>query len=572
LDDRLRLSQRDTAARDDCTSMTTTLGRVRAPELRGAGGWINTDHPLTLRDLRGRVVVLDFWTFCCINCLRVVDELRPLEERFGDRLVVIGVHSPKFPHESDHASVARAVARHRIAHPVLDDPELETWQQYGVRAWPTLVVIDPDGYVVAMASGEGNGPALESAVAHLLEGRSDLATGPAFRPVPVGAGTTLAFPGKVASDGHGSIAIADTGNDRILVCDLDGSVRHAFGGFHQPQGVRFDGERLLVCDTVAGELVAVSLPDGEHRVLASDLRSPWDVLVLRDGRIAVAEAGLHRIVAVGSGGGPAEVLAGSRAEGLRDGPAREAHLAQPSGLTALDGDGIAFADSEVSALRVLRDGRVETLVGTGLFAWGSEDGDRATARLQHPLGVAALAGGSIAVADTFNSLLRIWESGALRTLTLSEPVDEPGGLDVFPDGRLVVADTNHHRVITVDVDTGVVAEIPVIDHRDQAAPVGTPLSGAAGGSMTVGADVDLAGADLDLQQGPPVHVNLSADPPTLLGAGPRSWALDTLPVSLEVRLGSPGSGVLTLDVIASTCKGDVCTIRRSTREHELTVT
>ena len=79
--------------------MTTTLGRVRAPELRGAGGWINTEHPLALRDLRGRVVLLDFWTFCCINCLRVVEELRPLEERFGDRLVVIGVHSPKFPHE-----------------------------------------------------------------------------------------------------------------------------------------------------------------------------------------------------------------------------------------------------------------------------------------------------------------------------------------------------------------------------------------------------------------------------------------------------------------------------------------
>ena len=120
--------------------MTTATGRVRAPELRGAGGWINTDIALSLRDLRGRVVVLDFWTFCCINCLRVVEELRNLEQRFGDRLVVIGVHSPKFPHEADHAAVVRAVARHRLDHPVLDDPDLETWQQYGVRAWPTLVV------------------------------------------------------------------------------------------------------------------------------------------------------------------------------------------------------------------------------------------------------------------------------------------------------------------------------------------------------------------------------------------------------------------------------------------------
>ncbi len=356
--------------------MTTTLGRVRAPELRGAGGWINTEHPLSLRDLRGRVVLLDFWTFCCINCLRVTEELRPLEKRFGDRLVVIGVHSPKFPHEADHAAVARAVARHRITHPVLDDPELETWQQYGVRAWPTLVVIDPDGYVVAMASGEGNAAALGDVIQQLLDGRSDLAVGPAFTPVAVRTGDALAFPGKVASDGGSRMVIADTGNDRVLVCDLDGTIRQEFGGFHQPQGVRFDGDRILVCDTVAGEVVAVELAGGERHVLASGLHSPWDVLVIPDGRIAVAEAGVHRIVALPAQGGAVEVLAGSRAEGLRDGRAREAHLAQPSGLTLLDGNAIAFADSEVSALRVLRDGKVETLVGTGLFDWGATDGDR----------------------------------------------------------------------------------------------------------------------------------------------------------------------------------------------------
>ena len=551
--------------------MTTTLGRVRAPELRGAGGWLNTDRPLALRDLRGRVVVLDFWTFCCINCIRVIEELRPLEDRFGDQLVVIGVHSPKFPHEADHTAVARAVARHRIGHPVLDDPELETWQQYGVRAWPTLVVIDPDGYVVAMASGEGNGPALAGVIAQLLDGRNDLAVGPAFTPVSLGSDTTLAFPGKVASDGGNRLAIADTGNDRVLVCDLEGSVQHEFGGFHQPQGVRFDAERLLVCDTVAGELVAVALTDSERRVLASGLRSPWDALVLAGGRIAVAEAGLHRIVAVTGEGGPIEVLAGSRAEGLRDGPALQAHLAQPSGLAAIAGDAIAFADSEVSALRVLRDGRVETLVGTGLFDWGTADGDRGTARLQHPLGVAALPDGSIAVADTFNSLLRVWKDGVLRTMPLSGPVDEPGGLDVLPDGRLVVADTNNHRVITVDLDTGAVAEIRIGGRPKGEQVPGTALSGLAGARLVLTADVDLGGSDLDLQQGPPVHVSVSADPQTLLGAGPRSWALDELPVSVEVRLGSPGSGVLSVDVIASTCEGDVCTISRSTREHPLTV-
>ena len=551
--------------------MATALGRVRAPELRGAGGWINTQQPLELRDLRGRVVVLDFWTFCCINCLRVVEELRPLESRFGDRLVVIGVHSPKFPHEADHAAVARAVRRHRIGHPVLDDPDLETWQQYGVRAWPTLVVIDPDGYVVAMASGEGNGPALEKVVAELLEGRTDLAAGPAFSPVPFGGPGTLAFPGKVSSDGGTRIAIADTGNDRVLVCDLDGTIRHELRDFHQPQGVRFDADGILICDTVSGKLLAVTLSSGERRVLASGLRSPWDALVLPDGSIAVAEAGLHRIVVIPVGGREPEVLAGSRAEGLRDGPARDAHLAQPSGLTLLDDGAVAFADSEVSALRVVRDGRVETLIGTGLFDWGHEDGNRATARLQHPLGVATLPGGSIAVADTFNSLIRVWDGGALRTITLSEPVDEPGGLDVLPDGRLLIADTDHHRVLTADISTGEVTEIHVHDVSGAVEPAGSALAGPSGSALALEAEVDLGGLDLDIQQGPPVHVTVSVDPQTLLGAGPRSWALDGLPARLDLRLGMPGSGLLTVDVIASTCEGDVCTIKRSIREHTLTV-
>jgi hypothetical protein len=185
--------------------------------------------------------------------------------------------------------------------------------------------------------------------------------------------------------------------------------------------------------------------------------------------------------------------------------------------------------------------------------------------------VASLADGTLAVADTFNSLLRIWDEGVLRTLQLSEPVDEPGGIDVLPDGRLLVADTNHHRVIAVDPGTGAVTEIPVGEGGLAAKPGGVALAGSPGAALNVAATVDLGDSDLDLAQGPPVHVNVSADPPTLLGAGPRSWALESLPVSIEVRLGQPGSGVLAVDVIASTCKGDVCTIARATREHTLVV-
>ena len=131
-------------------------GRVRAPELTGRGGWINVKRDLSLEALKGKVVLLDFWTFCCINCLHVLDELRPLEEHFGDDLVVIGVHSPKFEHERDHKALERAVARYDVRHPVLDDLDRATWDQYGIRAWPTLVLVDPQGYAIAAISGEGN--------------------------------------------------------------------------------------------------------------------------------------------------------------------------------------------------------------------------------------------------------------------------------------------------------------------------------------------------------------------------------------------------------------------------------
>mgnify|MGYP003736770447 FL=1 len=146
-----------------------TRARVRAPELRGRQGWLNTGgRELALADLRGKIVLLDFWTFCCVNCLHVLDELRPLEEKYADVLVTIGVHSPKFVHEADHDAVVAAVERYGVHHPVLDDPDLTTWSQYAVRAWPTLALIDPEGYVVAQLSGEGHAHALDRMVAELV--------------------------------------------------------------------------------------------------------------------------------------------------------------------------------------------------------------------------------------------------------------------------------------------------------------------------------------------------------------------------------------------------------------------
>jgi hypothetical protein len=268
--------------------------------------------------------------------------------------------------------------------------------------------------------------------------------------------------------------------------------------------------------------------------------------------IAVAEAGRHRLWIIDQSG--ARVLAGTSGENIIDGPALEALLAQPSGLTVTPDGALVFADSEVSALRRLKDGAVTTLVGQGLFEWGTADGDRETARLQHPLGVAAAADGSIYVADTFNSLLRVWRNAWLSTIPV-HGLDEPGGLCVLPDGRLAVADTNHHRVVFVDAASG------------DLQPFALPAAGAESdvvrqfapaGDVCVCISLDIGDDELDPSDGPPVRVSVSADPPRLLAAGARSWALNTLPAEITVATGAEGAGTLSFDVRAASCKSDEC--------------
>src|SRR5688572_12150185 len=213
------------------------MTRVRAPELRGRG-WLNTGgRELKLADFRGRILLLDFWTFCCINCLHVLDELRPLEERYRDVLDVVGVHSPKFEHERDPVALAAAVERYGVAHPVLDDPELRTWDQYAAKAWPTLCVVDPEGYLVATMAGEGHAEGLARLVDEVVSvhtGRGTLRQGDGSYVASPAPGTDLRFPAKAvyrpAGDGQpGRLLVADTAHHSIVELDADGRVERRYG-------------------------------------------------------------------------------------------------------------------------------------------------------------------------------------------------------------------------------------------------------------------------------------------------------------------------------------------------------
>jgi DNA-binding beta-propeller fold protein YncE len=438
------------------------MARIRAPEIVG-GTWVNVDAPLSMGALRGRVVVLHFFTASCIHCQRVVGELRGLEARSGAEVVLIGVRTPRFDHERGDPALRSSVARLGITHPVVDDPEAATWDRYGVKAWPTVVVVDSDGYVVGSVRGEGVAERVEAAVRGAADAAAAVALPPVGHrnPTPPPHGR-LSWPAKVAVHPAG-VVVADTGNDRVLVTGLDGRLVAEHTGLQAPSGVRAapDGS-ILVCERGADRVVRLVAGGGAPQVVLGGVASPWDVACGADGAVYVAEAGRHRIWRVPPGGAPV-VLAGTGEEGLEDGYGPKALFAQPSGL-AMGAQGLFVVDAESSALRVVdAQNRVATLIGKGTATWGSADGPIRRARLQHPEGVAAAPDGySVYVADTFNSSLRLWSGvdGELRTAPVSGLL-EPGGLDVLPDGRLVVADTGHHRIVLVDLSTGSVVPLPV---------------------------------------------------------------------------------------------------------------
>ncbi|NYV74406.1 thioredoxin-like domain-containing protein [Streptomyces sp. UH6] len=560
--------------------------RVRAPELIGKGGWLNTGgKQYTLADLRGRIVVLDFWTFCCVNCLHVLDELRELEEKHRDTLVIIGVHSPKFVHEAEHQAVVDAVERYGVEHPVLDDPELATWKQYAVRAWPTLVVIDPEGYVVAQHAGEGHAHAIEKLVEeleaeHEAKGTLRRGDGPYVPPEP--EPTTLRFPGKALLLPSGNFLVSDTTRHQLVELEADGEtvVRRIGGGsrgladgeagsalFSEPQGLALlDDTTVVVADTVNHALRRLDLSTGEVTTVAGtgrqwmqgeptegaarevSLSSPWDVAHWQ-GKVWIAMAGVHQLWAWDPAAGTVEVTAGTTNEGLVDGPGREAWFAQPSGLAvSTDGARLWLADSETSALRwVEKDGAVRTAVGTGLFDFGHRDGEAGQALLQHPLGVTPLPDGSVAVSDTYNHALRRFDPATGEVTTLATDLREPSDA-VLAGEDIVVVESARHRLTRLRLPEEAV-RVESVAHRTQRA-----ATEVAPGRLELDVIFQApAGQKLDTRYGPSTRLLVSSTPPELLraGAGADTGLTRVLELDPEVP-----EGVLHVSAMAASCDDD----------------
>lgn len=509
--------------------------KLEGTELDGGVEWLNTSGEITLKDLRGKVVLVDFWTYCCINCMHILPDLKYLEQKYPKELVVIGVHSAKFDNEKETENIRRAALRYEIEHPIVNDAEMKIWRGFGVRAWPTLVLLDPEGYYCGFISGEGNREPLDAIIAkviayHKAKGTLD-ETPVKFdlerQRVKPGA---LRFPGKVLADeASNRLFITDSNHNRLVVTSLDGKLQDVIGSgtagaedgdyktasFFRPQGTALVGDKLYVADTENHLLRVIDLKAKKVTTLAGTgeqahfranggplrktaLNSPW-AIAHQDGTLYIAMAGPHQLWSHELGSETIGVFSGSGREDILNGPHGEAAYAQPSGISS-DGKFLYVADSEGSSIRkvpIASKGEVTTVAGTSdlpqgqsLFAFGDVDGVGKEARFQHPLDV-LYHDGSLYVADSYNHKIKRINSAKRDVTTfigngkpgteLSPPqLSEPAGLSIAK-GKLFIADTNNHRICVVDLKSKEMSELKINGLQPPPPPKDEESSGDAKG-------------------------------------------------------------------------------------------
>ncbi|HEU5001411.1 MAG TPA: thioredoxin-like domain-containing protein [Actinomycetota bacterium] len=475
---------------------------IHAPAFPPDAVWLNVERPLTTEDLRGHIVLVHFWTYACINCQHALQTLAALERELeGEPLVVVSVHSPKFPTQREEERVREAVRQLEVRHPVVLDPDSSITHSYAVRGWPTIVFVDPAGAILGVGPGEPEPQALLGVMRQALAQyrvQGVLTGGPLPIHVEPPEPRTLSFPSAVVTGtvaGTECVIVADAGHNEVAVFDHAGAKvrRLGSGVLHRPCGLALVDGTLYVADTGNHVVRAFDLASGDVTSVAEapGLRSPWG-LAWDGSRLYIAGAGTHQLWVFDPVTADTSLLAGTGAEGGRDGGASAATFAQPSGL-ALAGDTLYVADSETSSIRAVTDldgtPQVRTIVGRGdLFGFGDRDGAGPVVEMQHPIGIAtgAPGGGRLYVADTFNHKVRTLDAAtrACRTLfgngdselapggtpgtglTSASPTlpafIEPEGLawwpgpDLGPDngGELLVADTGNHRLLAIRLSDG----------------------------------------------------------------------------------------------------------------------
>ncbi|MGH8154560.1 MAG: thioredoxin-like domain-containing protein [Rhodanobacteraceae bacterium] len=441
--------------------------------------WFNVARPLTLADLQGRAVLLDFFTPGCINCIHMLPVEKQLEQRFGTRLVVVGIDSPKFAASKTKQGLLSFIERYDLEHPIVLDPTMSLWNAYGVQAWPTLVLIGPDDQVRQGFIGEQTFQQLAGPIETALADAPAAAKLPELplRPRALQP-RALAVPSGVAVS-LTLVAVADTNHNRIVLAnhagklvatigngragDRDGDYAHA--EFNRPHGLVFHDGALYVADTdnqtirridlaihkvttIAGDGRRGFATSGAFPARSATLNSPWD-LAWGGNMLYVSMAGDHQIWRYDPSRKTMGPWAGTGMEGLVDGPRDEAQFAQPEGLS-VHGDMLYDVDPESSSVRAiaLPGGKVTTLAGHGLFDFGMRNGAASQALLQHAEGI-AWHGGTLYIADTYNNALRALNLSTRDVSTVAALLERPVAVAALAPDVLLVAEADGNRIDAV---------------------------------------------------------------------------------------------------------------------------
>jgi len=472
-------------------------GEIYLAELPRELSWVNTDERPELSELRGKVVLLNFWCGSSIACAQQAQEIRHMEARFHDGLAVLGLHTPKHPAESEDETVLKYANFWHLRHPVANDREWMVWRMLGIESWPTSALLDHDGKLVAIYAGEGRRNEIEAKIHEILE-QAAQADRRSYEPAPVARKpeprTALRFPTRiVASQTH--LYIADTGFNRVLEVGFDGRIDRQFGsgnpghwdargadaGFRDPVGLAIWKDYLFIADTGNHTIRRVRLVSGDIETLAGNgqcdrpsateftqpklapMASPTDVATIND-RLYIAMTGLHQIWQLDLGRNVLSLFAGNGREESLDGNGSFSSFAQPTAL-ALVSDTMYVLDAATSSLRSMRlyDGRVNTLVPGGLFSDGNSDGPASAARMCYPTAMHAdLQRGVLWIADTLNHKLRVYglTKNELKTLNVNYKLQSPSGVCVA-QGAVWIANTAAHEILKLDLKTGRLARLPI---------------------------------------------------------------------------------------------------------------
>ncbi len=453
--------------------------------------WFNVARPLDWPTLRGRAVLLDFFTPGCINCIHMLPVEQRLQQKFGGRLVIIGIDSPKFAASKTRDGLESFIQRYSLEHPIVLDPDMQVWNAWGVQAWPTLVLVGPDGQQRRQFIGEQTYAQLAGPIAAALAGAPPAERLPKLPLRPKAFRShALATPAGIAVSPT-LVAIADTGHNRIVLGSHTGQLIAVIGSgcaggrdgayaqaeFDRPHGLVFHDGALYVADTGGqtirridlathvvttivgnGQRAFANAGDGAARAVA--LNSPWG-LAWNDGMLYVSMAGDHQIWRYDPRTDRVGPFAGTGMEGLVDGPRTTAQFAQPSALSG-HANTLYDADPESSSIRAidLPQGQVTTLVGQGLFDFGMRNGATRHALLQHAEGLAWHAG-DIYIADTYNNALRKLDLATHAVSTVAALIDQPLAVATLAPDQLLVAEGGANRVDLVHLPDGTVTPWPV---------------------------------------------------------------------------------------------------------------